>query len=58
LLSMLELSSHRQSPPWEPSQNGSLRLHHGNDLVKELEDARPSFEAVPAEFVFSQKMLA
>jgi len=55
---MLELSSHRQRPPWEPSQNGSLRLHHGNDLAKELEDARPSFEAVPAEFVFSQKMLA
>ncbi len=30
-------------------QNGSLRLHHGTELPKELEDARPSFDAVPAE---------
>jgi hypothetical protein len=30
-------------------QNESLRLHHGTELAKELEDARPSFEAVPAQ---------
>ncbi len=30
-------------------QNGSLRLHHGTELPKELEDAKPSFDAVPAE---------
>lgn len=30
-------------------QNGSLRLHHGTELPKELEDARPSFDAVSAE---------
>jgi hypothetical protein len=30
-------------------QDGMLRLHHGTELTKELEDARPSFDAVPAE---------
>lgn len=30
-------------------QDGRLRLHRGTDLPKEFEDARPSFEAVPAE---------
>ena len=30
-------------------QNGWLRLHHGTELPKELEDARPSFEPVAAE---------
>lgn len=30
-------------------QNGALRLHQGTELSKELEDARPSFEAVAAE---------
>lgn len=30
-------------------QNASLRLHHGTELAKELEAARPSFEAVPAQ---------
>lgn len=30
-------------------QNQTLRLHHGTELPKELEDAKPSFDAVPAE---------
>ena len=30
-------------------QNGVVRLHQGTELPKELEDARPSFEPVPAE---------
>ncbi|MBO0798376.1 MAG: hypothetical protein J2P31_06095, partial [Blastocatellia bacterium] len=30
-------------------QDGMLRLHHGTELAKELEDARPSFDAVAAE---------
>lgn len=30
-------------------QNGSLRLHSGTELPKAFEDARPSFEAVPAD---------
>jgi hypothetical protein len=30
-------------------QDQMLRLHHGTELTKELEDARPSFDAVPAE---------
>jgi hypothetical protein len=29
--------------------NGLLRLHDGTGLAKEFEDARPSFEAVPAD---------
>lgn len=34
-------------------QNGLLRLHQGTELPKEMEDARPSFEAVPAELGLS-----
>jgi hypothetical protein len=30
-------------------QDRMLRLHHGTELTKELEDARPSFDAAPAE---------
>jgi hypothetical protein len=30
-------------------QDGAIRLHHGTELTKELEDARPSFDAAPAE---------
>ncbi|HEV2666625.1 MAG TPA: hypothetical protein VG324_17030, partial [Blastocatellia bacterium] len=30
-------------------QDGTLRIHHGTELAKELEDARPSFDAAPAE---------
>ncbi len=30
-------------------QRGSLRIHHGTEMSKEMEDARPSFDAVPAE---------
>ena len=26
-----------------------MRIHHGTELTKELEDARPSFDAAPAE---------
>jgi hypothetical protein len=29
--------------------NGLLQLHHGTELAKEFEEARPSFEAVPAD---------
>jgi len=30
-------------------QDGMLRIHHGTEMTKELEDARPSFEGAPAE---------
>jgi hypothetical protein len=30
-------------------QDGMLRIHHGTELTKELEDARPSFDGTPAE---------
>jgi hypothetical protein len=30
-------------------QDGMLRIHHGTELTKELEEARPSFDATPAE---------
>src|SRR5262245_16743752 len=30
-------------------QDGMLRIHHGTELTKELEDARPSFDGAPAE---------
>jgi len=30
-------------------EDGTLRIHHGTELAKELEDARPSFDAAPAE---------
>jgi hypothetical protein len=30
-------------------QDRMLRLHHGTELSKELEDARPSFDAAPAD---------
>jgi hypothetical protein len=30
-------------------QDGTLRIHHGTELTKELEDARPSFDGAPAE---------
>jgi hypothetical protein len=30
-------------------QDGMLRIHHGTELTKELEDARPSFDAASAE---------
>jgi hypothetical protein len=34
-------------------QNGQLRVHQGTELSKEMEDARPSFEAVSAELGIS-----
>jgi hypothetical protein len=30
-------------------QDGMLRMHHGTEMTKEIEDARPSFDAAPAE---------
>jgi len=30
-------------------QDGMLRIHHGTEMTKEMEDARPSFDATPAE---------
>jgi hypothetical protein len=30
-------------------QDGMLRMHHGTEMSKEMEDARPSFDATPAE---------
>jgi hypothetical protein len=30
-------------------QDGMLRIHHGTEMTKELEDARPSFDGAPAE---------
>jgi hypothetical protein len=30
-------------------QDGMLRMHHGTEMTKEMEDARPSFDATPAE---------
>ena len=30
-------------------QDGMLRMHHGTEMAKEVEDARPSFDPAPAE---------